>query len=135
MFWLTLIYFYNTWQGSSAAERRAGVLQEQFPAPPAPTPSWAPTPKSVWAHKVPVSPASCQRSLSPAGIWQQMWPLGTQFSWRTVGLSDLFQPKFHDFQHQNPVWSRDVPAVGSERGGHTWMHPGHLLLLFSSCIG
>lgn len=46
MFWLTLIYFYNTWQGSSEAERKAGVLQEQFPAPPAPNPAWAPTPKT-----------------------------------------------------------------------------------------
>lgn len=46
MFWLTLIYFYNTWQGSSEAERKTGVLQEQFPAPPALNPSWAPAPKS-----------------------------------------------------------------------------------------
>lgn len=45
MFWLTLIYFYNTWQGSSEAERKTGVLQEQFPASPAPNPGWAPTPK------------------------------------------------------------------------------------------
>lgn len=45
MFWLTLIYFYNTWQGSSEAERKAGELQEQLPAPPAPNPAGTPTPK------------------------------------------------------------------------------------------
>lgn len=60
MFWLTLIYFYNTWQGSSEAERKAGVLQEQFPASPAPgrpNPDWAPTPRirvgTAWSRDAP----------------------------------------------------------------------------------
>lgn len=127
MFWLTLIYFYNTWQGSSEAERRTGVLQEQFPAPPAPNPAWAPTPKSLWAHKGPTSPASVRRSL--------LWPLGTRFSGRTAGLGDPFRPIFRDFQPQIPSGAGMCQPWIQSVVGHTWVPPGHLLLPPSSRVG
>lgn len=38
MFWLTLIYFYNTWQGSSEAERKAGESCRNSFQLPNPTP-------------------------------------------------------------------------------------------------